>query len=171
MVVTWKYAIDCDRLHPNSTFLVVNLLNAIYDFQEQFLLQLLYPSMFSMPAAVVYITRELCHRCFPSLMITTVNTGSRGDVFVVRTSKPVENVWKNGLFWSCYSFVTHSIDRKPRDWGLARSAYSIKYGKSFLLLGTSCLGRPSGDVPCASEDMACGYWFSKWRTTKSIWVR
>ena len=28
---------------------------------------------------------------------------------------------------------------------------------SFLLLGTSCLCRPSGDVPCASEDMACGY--------------
>ena len=27
---------------------------------------------------------------------------------------------------------------------------------SFLLLGSSCLGRPSGDVPCASEDMACG---------------
>ena len=56
-------------------------------------------------------------------------TGSRGDVFVVRTSKPVENLWKNGLFWSRYGFVTHSIDRKPRDWGLARSAYSIKYGK------------------------------------------
>ena len=55
----------CDRLHPNSTFLVVNLLNAIYDFQEQFLLQLLYPSVLSMPAAVVYITRELCHGCFP----------------------------------------------------------------------------------------------------------
>ena len=31
---------------------------------------------------------------------TSVNTGSRGDVFVVRTSKPVENLWKNGLFWS-----------------------------------------------------------------------
>ena len=77
-------------------------------------------------------------------------TRSRGDMFVVRTSKPVENLWKNGLFWSRYSFVTHSIDRKPRDWGLARSAYSIK---SFLLLGTS------GDVPCASEEMACGYWF------------
>ena len=86
-------------------------------------------------------------------------TGSRGDVFVVRTSKAVENLWKNGLFWLRYSFVKHSIDRKPRDWGLARSAYSIKYG------------HPSGDVPCASEDMACGYWFSKWRTTKSIWVR
>ena len=43
-------------------------------------------------------------------------------------------------------------NRKPRDWGLAG---------------------PSGDVPCASEDdnMACGYWFSKWRTTKSISVR
>ena len=26
-----------------------------------------------------------------------------------------------------------------------------------VLLGTSCLGRPSGDVPCASEDMACGH--------------
>ena len=94
----------------------------------------------------------------PHLLLTT---GSRGDVFVVRTSKPVENLRKNGLFWSRYSFVTHSIDRKPRDWGLARSAYSIKYGKSFLLLGTSCLGRPSGDVPCAGEDMACGHRFSK----------
>ena len=43
------------------------------------------------------------------------DTGSRGDVFVVRTSKPVENLRKNGLFCSRYSFVTHSIDRKPRD--------------------------------------------------------
>ena len=42
---------------------------------------------------------------------------------------------------------------------------------SFFLLGTSCLGHPLGDVPCASEAMACSYWFSKWRTTKSIWVR
>ena len=71
----------------------------------------------------------------------------RGNVFVVRTSKPVENLWKNGLFWSPYSFVTHSIDRKPRDRGLARSAYSIKYRKtlSVFLLDTSCLGRLSGD--------------------------
>ena len=56
-------------------------------------------------------------------------TGSRGDVFVVTTSKPVENIWNNGLFWSHwrsrYSFVTHSVYRKPRDWGLARSAYNI----------------------------------------------
>ena len=29
---------------------------------------------------------------------TPRTTGSRGDVFVVRTSKPVENFWKNGLF-------------------------------------------------------------------------
>ena len=57
---------------------------------------------------------------------TKLATGSRGDVFVVRTSKPFENLWKNGLFWSRYSFVTHSIDAKPRDWGLARSAYSIE---------------------------------------------
>ena len=61
-------------------------------------------------------------------------TGS-WDVFAVRTSKPVENLWENGLFWWRYSFVTH-IDRKPRDWGLARSI------KSLFLLGTSCLGRP-----------------------------
>ena len=46
-----------------------------------------------------------------------------------------------------------------------------KIGLQYTLLGTSCLGCPSGDVQCASEDMACGYWFSKWRTTKSIWVR
>ena len=25
------------------------------------------------------------------------------------------------------------------------------------LLGTSCLGRPSGDMLCATEAMACGY--------------
>ena len=31
--------------------------------------------------------------------------------------------------YTTYLPVTNSIDRKPRDWGLARSAYSIKYGK------------------------------------------
>ena len=91
-------------------------------------------------------------------------TGSRGDVFVVRKSKPVENLRKNGLFWSRYSFVTHSIDtdRKPRDWGVAGSAYSIK---SFTRHFATGLRSPSGDVPCASEDMACGYWF--WITRNS----
>ena len=34
---------------------------------------------------------------------------------------------------------------------------------------TSCLSRPSGDVPCSSKAMACGYWFSKWQTTK--WLK
>ena len=68
------------------------------------------------------------HTCCAGI-IAAWSTGSRGDVFVVRTSKPIENLRKNGLFWSRYSFVTHSIDRKPRDWGLARSAFSIKYGK------------------------------------------
>ena len=43
-------------------------------------------------------------------------------------------------------------------------------GSQDRLLGTSCLGHPSGEVLCVSEDMACGYWFSKWRTTKSISV-
>ena len=55
-----------------------------------------------------------------------ITSGSRGDVFVVRTSKPVENLWKNGLFWSRYSFVTHAIDCKPRDWGIARSADGLR---------------------------------------------
>ena len=84
--------------------------------------------------AIVYVLSLICFFIymvdqFPCYVIFSIGTGSRGDVFVVRTSKPVENLWKNGLFWSRYSFVTHSIDRKPRDWGLARSAYSIKYGK------------------------------------------
>ena len=57
------------------------------------------------------------------IVISGFVTGSKGDVFVVRTSKPVENLWKNGLVWSRYSFVvTHSIYRKPRDWELARLA-------------------------------------------------
>ena len=30
-------------------------------------------------------------------------------------------------------------------------------GSQDRLLGTSCLGRPSGEVLCVSEDMACGY--------------
>ena len=87
-------------------------------------------------------------------------TGSRGAVFVVRTSKPVENLWRNGLFSSRYSFVTHSIDRKPRD---------FKARKISVALRATAFGHPSVDVPCASEDIACGYWFSKWRTTRSIW--
>ena len=82
-------------------------------------------------------------------------TGSRGDVFVIWTSKPIENLWKNGLFWLRYSFVTHSIGRKPRDWGLARSA------RASGALWATAFGHPSGDVPCASENMDGGYWFSK----------
>ena len=76
-----------------------------------------------------------------------LNTGSRGDVFVVRTSKPVENLWKNHYLIALqfrYTFYRPQTKR-PR---------ARKIG-SFLLLGTS------GDVPCASKDMACGYWFSK----------
>ena len=43
---------------------------------------------------------------------------------------------KNGLFWSRYSFVTHSMDRKPRDWGLARSAYSAL--RASVVLWATC---------------------------------
>ena len=68
----------------------------------------------------------------------------RGDVFFEQKNiKTRRKPVKKWLF--CYIFVTHSTYRKRL--------------------------RASGDVPCASEDMACGYWFSKWRTTKSIWVR
>ena len=89
-------------------------------------------------------------------------TGSRGDVFVVRTSKPVENLWKNGLFWSRCSFVTHSIDRKPRDWGLARSAYSIKYFYSALRASVAL--RATCRAPAR-------IWLAVIDFQKSIWVR
>ena len=39
------------------------------------------------------------------------STGSREDVFVVRTTKPVENLWKNGLFWLRYSLVRDKLLR------------------------------------------------------------
>ena len=65
----------------------------------------------------------------------------RGDVFFEQNIKTRRKSLKKWLF--CYIFVTHSTYRKRL--------------------------RASGDVPCASE--ACSYWFSKWRTTKSIWVR
>ena len=90
---------------------------------------------------------------FPSTPYRTpvINTGSRGDVLVVRLSKPVENLWKNGLFRSRYSFVTHSIDRKPRDWGLGRSG-TVRYK-------SSCLGCPSGD----------GLWSPfRWRAVRAV---
>ena len=83
---------------------------------------------------------------------------------------PSKTSEKMGYLWSLYSFVTHSIDRKLRDWGLARSAYSVKYGKcpffysalrASVALRATAFGHPSGEVPCDSEDMACGYWFSK----------
>ena len=87
------------------------------------------------------------------ILLAITGTGSRGDVFVVRTSKPVENLWKNGLFWSRYSFVTHSIDRKPRDWGLARSALC-----SSVTLRATC--RAPARIRLAVIDFQ-----------KSIWVR
>ena len=93
------------------------------------------------------------------------STGSRRDVFVVRTSKHVENLWKNGLFWSRYSFVTHSINRKHRDRGLARSAYSIKYTVSSFLRATF---RAPARIWLAVIDFQSG---ERWRTTTSIWVR
>ena len=69
--------------------------------------------------------------------IAAPGTGSRGNVFVENPSKTSE---KNGLFWSRCGFVTHSIYRKQRDWGLARPAYSIKYGlrASVALRATCC---------------------------------
>ena len=89
--------------------------------------------------------------CFRGLFVLSI-TGSRGDVFVVRTSKPVENLWKNGLFWSRYSFVTHSIYRKPRDWGLARQYLA------WVALRVTC---------CAPARL----WLEVIDTTKSICVR
>ena len=73
---------------------------------------------------------------------STPNTGSRGDVFVVRTSKPVKNLWKNGLFWSRYSFVTHSMYRKPRGWGLVRSAYSYSALHASVARRATCCAPP-----------------------------
>ena len=50
-----------------------------------------------------------------------VYTGSSGDVFVVRTSKPVENLWKNGLFWSRHFRKLLEVARfSPRDVTMAK---------------------------------------------------
>ena len=77
---------------------------------------------------------------------------ARGDVFVVRTSKPVENLWKRKGYFDRVTVSLHIL----------YTANQETEGSQDRLLGTSCL--------CVSEDMACGYWFSKWRTTKLIWV-
>ena len=96
------------------------------------------------------------------IVISGFVTGSRGDAFVVTTSKPVENLWKDGLVWSRYSFVvTHSIYRKPRDWGLARLALRA----SVALLATC---RTPARIWLAVIDFQNG---ERRRTTKSICVR
>ena len=76
--------------------------------------------------------------------------GSRGDVFVVRTSKPVETV-------ALQFRDTFSIPQTKR---LRARKIGFQYTIPFLL-------STSGDVLSVSEAMVCGYWFSKWRTTKS----
>ena len=96
--------------------------------------------------------------------IPAAGTGSRGDVLVVRTSKPVENLWKNGLFWSRYGFVTHSIDRKPREWRHARSAYSIKCPFFYSALRASVALRATCRAPAR-------IWLAVIDFQKSIWVR
>ena len=99
------------------------------------------------------------------------NTGSRGDVFVVRTSKPVENLWKNGVILIAlhfrYTFYILQTKRlRARKIGLQykiRKACLFFYSalRASVALRATAFGHPSGDVPCASEDMACGYCFSK----------
>ena len=64
---------------------------------------------------------------------------------------PSKTSEKMGYFDRVTGFVTHSIDGKPRDGGLARSA------RASVALWATAFGHPSGEVPCASEDMACGY--------------
>ena len=101
-------------------------------------------------SATVHYKSEISY--IKRIMVTSIvyhaiySTGSRGDLFVVRTSKPVENlrlsVWEK-----------KSKEREGKGGGEGGGIFSLKIG----LLGTPCLCRPSGDVPCASEDMACGY--------------
>ena len=67
---------------------------------------------------------------------TGMVTGSRGDVFVIRTSKPVENLWKKWVILIALQFrYTFYRPQTKRLW--ARK------------------------IGLQSEDMACGYWFSK----------
>ena len=91
----------------------------------------------------------------------------------------------NTARWAFYSPQPQGPDetcRKPLKKWVILIALQFRYtfyrpqtkrlrARKIGLLGTACLGCPSGDVPCVSEEMACGYWFSKWQTTKSIWVR
>ena len=90
----------------------------------------------------------------PFLVVTLLNeayiTGSRGDVFVVRTSKPVEIM---GYFDRVDDRVTVSLQILYT----ANQETEGSQDRLTVLLGTSCLGRPSGDVPCASKAMARGY--------------
>ena len=98
--------------------------------------------------ATVHYKSEISY--IKSIMMTSIvyhtiySTGSRGDLFVVRTSKPVENLRLS---------VWEKKARKGKG----------KAGGGGELLAQDRLTRypvplsPSGDVPYASEDMACGY--------------
>ena len=64
------------------------------------------------------------------------------------------------LFTTSYPTRTHGIiapaEISPGTQGPEEMCLSLEHQ---LGTSTSCLGYPAGDVPCASEDMACGHFF------------
>ena len=89
--------------------------------------------------------------------------GSQGPeemCFSLEHQNPSKDSEKMGYF-DCVTVSLHILYTANQDTeGSHRKIclqYIIQKACPFFLLGTSCLGHPSGDVLCASEDMACGY--------------
>ena len=82
----------------------------------------------------------------------------RIDLFKILSAADVLILELAAICCFCVSGLIHFCHRVMRFTANEDTWYKFP-PLSFLLLGTSCLGRPSGDVPCASEDdnMACGY--------------
>ena len=93
-------------------------------------------------------------------------TGSRGDVFVVRTSKLVENPWKNGLFRSRYR-VRYTFNRpqtkrlRARKIGLSpfgrRAVRQRGYGLRLLIFKMANNKVVRFPLACLTESRSTGY--------------
>ena len=98
------------------------------------------------PKTKIFTCKLCAWVIFIILFTRLLSQGPEEMCLSLEHQNPLKTSEKMGYF-DRVTVSLHSIDRKPRDWG--------------LFVPRSPFGHPSGDVPCASKDMACGYWFSK----------
>ena len=84
-----------------------------------------------------------------------------GDIHITVTPVSFTSVTKR-----CSSQRT-----KSRDTSILPYPFFYSPLRASVALRATVFRHPSDNLLCTNENIACGYWFSKRRTTKSIWIR